>query len=133
MLIDTAAWVLPAILVALLADALLGEPAWLYRRVPHPVVLIGAAIGRLEARLLDLADPPPQTLMGVLLLGLVAGGAAAIGLAVHAALRPLAAGWLVEGLAMSTLLAQRSLAQHVAAVADGLRPRPRPGTAARWP
>lgn len=121
MLIDAAAWVLPAIMVALLADALLGEPAWLYRRVPHPIVLIGAAIGWLEARLLDPVRPDGhKRRMGILLLGLVAGGAAAIGLGVQAALRPWPVGWLVEGLLMSTLLAQRSLVQHVTAVADGL-------------
>ena len=121
MLLESAGWVLPALLVALCADALLGEPRWLYRRVPHPIVLIGCAIAALEARLLDPALPTrSQRRSGILLLALVAGAALALGLAVHLALRPLLGGWLIEGLLMSSLLAQRSLAQHVAAVADGL-------------
>ena len=52
MLLDAPAPTLAALLVALVADALLGEPAWLYRRVPHPVVLIGSRDLRLELRLL---------------------------------------------------------------------------------
>jgi adenosylcobinamide-phosphate synthase len=54
-----------------------------------------------------------------LLVG-IAGGAALLGLAVDNLLRALPGGWLLQAALMSTLLAQRSLAQHVAAVADGL-------------
>ena len=31
-----------ALLLALLIDRLIGDPDWLYRRLPHPVVMIGA-------------------------------------------------------------------------------------------
>ena len=34
--------------VALLLDALLGEPDWLWNRVPHPVVAMGRLIDRLD-------------------------------------------------------------------------------------
>lgn len=109
-------------MVAVLLDGLCGDPGWLYRRLPHPVVLIGRAVARLERRLLG----PTQTertkrLAGIALLLVVAGGAALIGMLLAAALRALWGGWLVEGILASTLLAQRSLAQHVAAVADGLQ------------
>lgn len=121
MLFFSPGWALPVAVVALLADALLGEPAWLYRRLPHPVRLIGNGIAWLEGQLLDPAMPDRRKCRaGVLLLVTVATTSAAIGLALHAALAELTAGWLVEGLLMSTLLAQRSLAQHVVAVADGL-------------
>ena len=33
---------------ALLLDAVLGEPKWLWSRLPHPVVLIGRLIDRLD-------------------------------------------------------------------------------------
>jgi adenosylcobinamide-phosphate synthase len=116
-----ASWVLPAVLVAALADALLGEPAWLYRRLPHPVVAIGGGIAWLESRLLDPVAPEARKrLLGALLLAVVAGMAAVVGAAIHLALRALPLGWLAEGALMGTLLAQRSLVQHVAAVADGL-------------
>ena len=37
--------------LALLLDAILGEPDWLWRRIPHPAVLMGRAVGWCEARL----------------------------------------------------------------------------------
>ena len=48
MLLTDPATLLQALLLALALDALIGDPAWLYRRVPHPVALIGA--GDLRAR-----------------------------------------------------------------------------------
>src|SRR5918998_4306107 len=51
------AWTLPVLAAALLLDRLVGDPEWLWRRVPHPVVLIGRAIDRLEARL-NVPDAP---------------------------------------------------------------------------
>jgi adenosylcobinamide-phosphate synthase len=122
MLLDSPGWVLSALLTALAADALFGEPPWLYRRLPHPVVLIGRAIAGLERRLLDPgAGESRKRAAGVLLLAVVAGGAWLFGTAVHLALRSVPMGWLVEGLLLGTLLAQRSLIEHVAAVARGLR------------
>lgn len=37
--------------LALLIDAIVGDPRWLYRRIPHPVVLIGKPIAFLDRRL----------------------------------------------------------------------------------
>ena len=120
MLLDAPAWVLAAILVALAADALLGEPGWLYRHVPHPAVLLGRAVAALERRLLDPgAGFTRQRLAGVALIALLAGAAWVLGAAAQAVLHLVPGGWLAAGLLMSTLLAQRSLVQHVAAVAAG--------------
>ena len=122
MLLDAPAWVLAAVLAALAADALLGEPAWLYRRVPHPAVLIGRAVAALERRLLDPgAGFASRRLAGVALIAVLAGAAWALGATLQGLAHRLPGGWLLEGLAMSTLLAQRSLVQHVAEVAAGLR------------
>ena len=122
MLLDHPTTVLAALAVALAADALLGEPAWLYRRVPHPVQALGALIAALERRLLrPAAAASAKRRAGVLLLALVVAVAVAVGAGLGLALRALPAGWILEGLAMSTLLAQRSLVDHVAAVAGGLR------------
>jgi adenosylcobinamide-phosphate synthase len=126
-----AAPALASLLVALAVDALLGEPAWLYRRVPHPAVLFGTAITRLERRLLQpAASQWRQRLAGVVLLVAVAGGAAVVGGTLAMATRRLPAGLLFEGLLMSTLLAQRSLVEHVGAVAAGLRTNLAAGRAA---
>ncbi len=111
-----------ALLLALAVDALTGEPAWLYRRVPHPVVLIGRGLAWVERRWLVLALPPARLrLRGVLACLAIVGTAALIGLALHLACRSLPWSWLWEGLLMSSLIAQRSLQQHVVAVAAGLR------------
>ena len=36
------------VVAALAFDALIGDPDWLWRRLPHPVVLIGSFIGLLD-------------------------------------------------------------------------------------
>ncbi|MFO1039152.1 MAG: adenosylcobinamide-phosphate synthase CbiB [Geminicoccaceae bacterium] len=109
------------LLLALLLDAAFGEPAWLYRRIPHPVVMLGHLISAAERRLLrPEASPARKRIAGVLLLVLVTGIAVAVGLALHLVLARLPAGWAIEAALMSTLIAQRSLVDHVRAVADGL-------------
>jgi adenosylcobinamide-phosphate synthase len=107
--------------LALVLDALAGDPDWLYRRVPHPVALMGRALAAMEAAWNrdGLSD----------LLRLVAGGAATLilvgasaglGVAIHLALRPFGWGWAVEAVLMAVLVAQRSLYVHVRDVADAL-------------
>ena len=112
---------LPALLFALLIDALIGDPAWLYRRLPHPAALLGHLVGWLD-RSLNHADDPTATRRGrgILAVVLLVGLAGFVGWAIAALLHdtPLRSLWLA--LVMSTLLARRSLEQHVAAVADGL-------------
>jgi adenosylcobinamide-phosphate synthase len=108
--------------LALAVDAIAGEPAALYARVPHPVVLLGRLVGALERSLLRAADPPArQRWRGVALLAAVVGAAAGVGLALERVLLALPLGPVWLALAASSLLAQRSLVDHVRAVADGLR------------
>jgi adenosylcobinamide-phosphate synthase len=99
---------------ALVLDALFGEPKLLWDRLPHPAVLMG--------RLVDWGDRcfnrgQALRLRGVLLtFGLVATG--------------LSTGWLIhllpdhgiiEVVVLAILLAQKSLVDHIRAVAGGLR------------
>jgi adenosylcobinamide-phosphate synthase len=121
MILAEPASVLGALLLALLVDGLAGDPPWLYRRLPHPVVLIGRAVGRLEALWLD-ENAAPATLRrrGALASLAVTAGAAAIGWAFQIFFLRLPLGWVWLGLLMSTLLAARGLMEHVRAVADGL-------------
>ncbi len=110
------------IAAALLIEAAFGYPAALFRLVRHPVVWIGALIAVLDGRL-------PRTRMAGSVALLMTLAAAAVPAAALAAWP----GWFGLGLqvmAGSTLLAQRSLAQHVRAVADGLRRGLGPGRAA---
>ncbi|GAA6199674.1 adenosylcobinamide-phosphate synthase CbiB [Aquicoccus sp. SU-CL01552] len=98
--------------MALVLDALLGEPDWLWKRLPHPAVLMGRAVSALD-RLLNRGNG--LVLKGALALALLALGALTLG-EVLTRLGPVA-----EVLAAAVLLAQRALVQHVQAVADGLR------------
>ena len=113
---------LAVLAVAMIIDGLGGYPAALLARIGHPVIWIGAAIGWLEARLnrLDWL-PRERRLAGVAallcLLVLVALVTVPLALILHS----LPFGWVGEALLASSLLAQRSLRQHVAAVAEGLR------------
>ena len=99
---------------ALILDALLGEPRWLWARVPHPVVLIGRGIGWMD-RVFNHGEN--RRLKGVgcgLALVVLAAG---VGLAIAA----LPLGWLWEIGVAAIFLAHRSLVDHVQAVAVGLR------------
>lgn len=102
---------------AMLLDALLGEPGWLWSRVPHPVTLAGRVIDWLDRRMNDPADSPRQRrIAGIFAIGLPVLGVAVIGTVLeHLPFAP------VLGCAIAAvLLAQRSLGDHVAAVAEGL-------------
>ena len=98
--------------IGLALDAALGEPKWLWDRLPHPAVLIGRIIGRSEARLNKgtMRRAKGTVLMiGLGLFALLLGG-------LLQALGP-----LVEVIVLAILLAQKSLVEHVRAVANGLR------------
>ncbi|HMA14848.1 MAG TPA: adenosylcobinamide-phosphate synthase CbiB [Kiloniellaceae bacterium] len=112
---------LAVLLLAMAADLVMGDSAWLYRLVPHPVVAIGKAIEALE-RLLNRQrlSRSRRILLGGLCTLLVAGGAFGIGALLHALLAELPFGWVLEGLLASTLLAFRGLYDAVRAVARGL-------------
>lgn len=109
------------LLLALLLDALVGDPAPLYRRLPHPVALIGRLVGWLDRTLnRETAADSTRRALGILAIALLAGGAVLLGLAVHYLLARLPYGWCLEAVVMSLFLAQRSLYLHVRAVAEGL-------------
>lgn len=126
------------IVVALLVDAIVGDPRALYRRVPHPVALIGALIEKGTKRLNPPASPAghPSTEGGelkrfvagcvlslaTLSMALAAGWAAHAGLErlPGVALGPFSLAELAEAVLVSALLAYRGLYDHVLAVARGL-------------
>jgi adenosylcobinamide-phosphate synthase len=102
-----------SLLLALILDAVLGEPRLLWDRVPHPAVLMGRAVDLLDRR---LNRGTRRRARGVLALLLLAGGAGGLGLFLAGL-----PGHVAEVVVGAVLLAQRSLAEHVAAVAAGLR------------
>ncbi|MEE4189109.1 MAG: adenosylcobinamide-phosphate synthase CbiB [Roseobacter sp.] len=100
------------LLLAMLLDAFLGEPKWLWSRAPHPAVLMGRLVARLD-HALNHGDR--RRLKGVLCLFLLVAAGAVTG-AILALFGP-----VVEVICAAILLAQKSLVDHVRAVADGLR------------
>jgi adenosylcobinamide-phosphate synthase len=105
------------VVAALAFDALIGDPDWLWRRLPHPVARIGALIGVLDRTLnLDTRSPKHRKLAGVSVVALLLVVSAVSGFLIELALRQIAFGNLLVGLIASTLIAQRSLYQHVARV-----------------
>jgi adenosylcobinamide-phosphate synthase len=107
--------------LALLIEALVGYPDRLVSAIGHPVSWIGALIARLDA---GLNRPDWSSLArrraGVVSLAIIVVVAAAAGLIVERALLPLPLGMVLAALVAGTLIAQRSLHQHVAAVATAL-------------
>ncbi|MGL4309028.1 MAG: adenosylcobinamide-phosphate synthase CbiB [Paracoccaceae bacterium] len=100
--------------LALLLDAIVGEPRWLWSRVPHPAVLFGKVIGWMDTR---LNQGEGRKGKGVAAVALLVAGTAGLGWALSA----LPGGSLIEVLLAAILLAQKSLCQHVQAVGDALR------------
>lgn len=113
---------LPLLLLALMAEAAFGYPQRFYAAIGHPVTWIGRLIGKLD-RMLNREDTSfaSRKAMGVLALTLLL--AITVVLAAVAQQLLLAAGPLgliPLALIASTLIAQRSLHEHVARVAEGL-------------
>ena len=101
------------LLLAMLLDAALGEPRWLWDRLPHPAILMGRTVAWVD-RAFNRGSQ--QRLAGVLGFGGLVLGAGALGWVLQAL-----PGQVAEVIICAILLAQKSLVQHVQAVADALR------------
>ncbi len=107
--------------LALVAEAALGYPAWLYQRVRHPVTWIAALITGLDAGLNHRRWPSwARRANGVGAATLVAAAGAAFGLALNALVHRSGARGPLVALLATPGLAQRSLHDHVAKVARPL-------------
>ena len=98
--------------LAMILDAAMGEPRWLWSRIPHPAVLMGRAVGFLD---LHFNHPGNTRAKGVLTMVILAIGAIGLGYILQAF------GASIVLLCVAILLAQRSLCDHVKAVANALR------------
>ena len=106
---------------ALALDAVLGDMRFLFGWIGHPVQWLGRVIAFLEAKLnRPQRSPAERRARGALTVLLVGGLAAGIGFALLHALRLRGWGWIVEIFLVGVLVAQRSLYDHVRAVAVGL-------------
>jgi adenosylcobinamide-phosphate synthase len=109
------------LLFALIVDALIGDPRWLWRALPHPVVLIGRLVELCEPRLnRSNRSGRVRRARGALAVAGMTLGAVGMGLAVSELRRRSSWGWAVEAALVWSLIAQRSLFDHVRAVATAL-------------
>jgi adenosylcobinamide-phosphate synthase len=117
----SAAFEYHVVLMALLIDFLVGDPAWFYRRVAHPVVMLGNVIDFAERSFNTASNRVVGFIAGLLTVVLVVGLAVASAVLLRRwAFEPFAYGWLLEAVVASSLLAFRSLYEHAKAVACGL-------------
>jgi adenosylcobinamide-phosphate synthase len=108
-------------LAALLIEARIGYPDRLMRRVRHPVVWIGRLIAVLDARLnRQTWTEGSRCRAGAFAVLILILAVAVPAVALESGLRALPFGAIAVALAASTLIAQRSLYEHVARVAAAL-------------
>ena len=107
--------------MAALIEAAFGYPEPLYRAIRHPVTWMGAWLGALESRLNRSGDSfETRRLLGVAALALLLIPVGIVGWALDALASASALGFLVAALVAASLPAQRSLYEHVEAVARAL-------------
>ncbi|MBZ9996619.1 adenosylcobinamide-phosphate synthase CbiB [Mesorhizobium sp. BH1-1-4] len=108
--------------LSLAVELVLGYPDWLFRAIGHPVTWFGRLISFLDARLNRATDPDAlRRQRGVQALLVIVLVPAVIGLCLQLVLLwfvPL--GLIIAVLLATSLLSQKSLYEHVEAVADAL-------------
>ena len=109
------------LLAAMLLDAVIGDPRWFYRIVPHPTVVMGRVLAFCDGQL----NRPAFGVIGRRAAGAVSALAVvvafgALGALISAGLDRGWGGFWVEALLVSVLIAQNSLYRHVADVARAL-------------
>ena len=114
-----------SILIAFLSlaiERILGYPDWLFRAIGHPVTWFGRLISFLDRSLNHATDSDAlRRRRGVRALLVIVLMPGALALAVQILLWQIfPAGLLITAILASSLLSQKSLAEHVEAVADAL-------------
>jgi len=99
--------------IAIILDAVFGEPEWLWKRIPHPITVVGNGIRWLDER---LNIDPMRKAKGFITVGILIIAAGFIGWV----LQKLPDFGVIEVLVVSILLAHKSLIQHVMNVAVAL-------------
>ncbi|MGD9542564.1 MAG: adenosylcobinamide-phosphate synthase CbiB [Methylocystis sp.] len=108
-------------LLALAIEAGVGYPDALFRKIGHPATWMGAAIDALDRGLNRESDSfSRRRLNGAIALAALLLATVGIGALVARLALALPLGWIALAIVASSLLAQRSLHDHVAEVADAL-------------
>jgi len=107
--------------LSLLIERLFGYPDWLFRRIGHPVTWIGSLIALLDKKWnREQGSFSNREAKGVLALVVFLGVTVSISLTLQNVLLVLPLGLLLVAIVGASLPAQKSLEQHVEAVATAL-------------
>ena len=109
--------------LAFLIDGIVGDPYWVYRRIPHPVAIVGELVGRLERALNEpRATTSAKRISGILAVSVVVSSAVLCGWLLGYGIRGIDLDWVwtVEAVLVAVLLANRDLFDHARRVAIGL-------------
>jgi len=110
------------VLLAILLDAVIGDPNWLWSRLPHPVTLFGKLISQLDSWYNKTSfSAKRRKVNGVRTLVSLIATAGIIGTLLQTTLEGSVLGNILLALIGMTLIAQKSLYEHVARVRDALR------------
>lgn len=108
-------------LLALAVEAYVGEAAFIFNRIKHPVVIIGSLIGFFDARLNRAKRPElDRAIRGAFVVLFMVSLAAAVGAGVMWLTLHMTWGWIAELVLLVSLIAGRGLYNAVARVANGL-------------
>ncbi|MGF6176868.1 adenosylcobinamide-phosphate synthase CbiB [Ensifer sp. 4252] len=116
--------ILLILVAALLLDRLIGDPDWLWSRLPHPVVYFGKAIAFFDGALNrhETLGAGALKIRGALTIGLLLLASVVVGIILHRLFGVMGLlGYLLEAAVVAVFLAQKSLGDHVGRVAEGLR------------
>ena len=101
------------LLIAIILDAIFGEPEWIWKRVPHPISTVGDCIRWFDEK---LNINPMRRIKGGVTITILVIAAGLLGWI----LRALPDFGIIEVIVVSILLAHKSLTQHVMNVAIAL-------------
>ncbi|KZL18361.1 adenosylcobinamide-phosphate synthase CbiB [Pseudovibrio sp. Ad37] len=119
LLFENTLWI---VLLAICLDAVIGDPDWLWSRLPHPVTQIGKVISYMDHTYNKPEyERSARKTNGILTLALLISSAGVAGLVLQYLLNFLPFGDILAAMVGMTLIAQKSLYQHVARVRDALR------------
>jgi adenosylcobinamide-phosphate synthase len=109
-------------------EMIFGYPRAVYARLGHPVVWMGGLIGWLDRRLnVEVDSPSTRRSAGIVVTGILVVLAGLGGYIVERLCLALPYGFIPLGIVASSLIASKSLAEHVENVAHGLETGGLPG------
>ena len=110
------------LIAGLVIDALFGDMLAIFRHIPHPVVVAGRAIAFFDRKLnRESRSETSRRERGIVTVIVLVGSATLLGLVIEQICRGSLIGAAFETMLIGVLVAQRSLYEHVAAVAVGLK------------